>query len=44
LMKAGGERMHRWAVPWGGHSMRNIFLAGPFVERAVNWDLPATPH
>jgi pimeloyl-ACP methyl ester carboxylesterase len=39
LMKAGGERMHRWGVPWGGHSMRNIFLAGPFVERAVGWAL-----
>jgi alpha-beta hydrolase superfamily lysophospholipase len=35
LMKAGGARMERWAVPWGGHSMRNIFLAGPFIERAV---------
>jgi alpha-beta hydrolase superfamily lysophospholipase len=37
LMKAGGARMHRWAVPWGGHSMRNIFLAGPFVDRALRW-------
>jgi pimeloyl-ACP methyl ester carboxylesterase len=37
LMKAGGARMQRWAVPWGGHSMSNIFLAGPFVERALRW-------
>ena len=43
LMKAGGDRMHRWAVPWGGHSMRNIFLAGPFVDRAVRWATSATP-
>ena len=35
LMKAGGARMERWAVPWGGHSMSNILLAGPFVERAL---------
>ena len=41
LMKAGGNRMERWAVPWGGHSMRNIFLAGPFVERAISSVLPA---
>jgi pimeloyl-ACP methyl ester carboxylesterase len=40
LMKAGGARMQRWAVPWGGHSMRNIFLAGPFVERAMHWAIP----
>jgi pimeloyl-ACP methyl ester carboxylesterase len=41
LMKAGGNRMERWAVPWGGHSMRNIFLAGPFIERAISSLLPA---
>jgi pimeloyl-ACP methyl ester carboxylesterase len=39
LVKAGGKRMDRWAVPWGGHSMRNILLAGPFIERAISWDL-----
>jgi pimeloyl-ACP methyl ester carboxylesterase len=42
IMKAGGARIERWAVPWGGHSMRNIMLAGPFVERAVKSVLPAT--
>ena len=40
LMKAGGARMERWAVPWGGHSMRNIILAGPFIERAITSLLP----
>jgi pimeloyl-ACP methyl ester carboxylesterase len=41
LMKAGGNRMERWAVPWGGHSMRNIFLAGPFIDRAISSVMPA---
>ncbi len=41
LMKAGGTRMDRWPVLWGGHSMTNILLAGPFVERAVKWELQA---
>ncbi len=40
LMKAGGTRIERWAVPWGGHSMRNMFLAGPFIDRAVASVLP----
>lgn len=40
LMKAGGARMERWAVPWGGHSMKNLFLAGPFIDRAVGSLLP----
>ena len=39
LLKAGGARIERWWVPWGGHSMSNILLAGPFVERAVAWTL-----
>ena len=39
LMKAGGTRMDRWPVLWGGHSMTNILLAGPFVESAVKWEL-----
>jgi pimeloyl-ACP methyl ester carboxylesterase len=43
LMKAGGKRIERWAVPWGGHSMRNIFLAGPFIDRAVGSVLPKRP-
>ncbi len=37
LLKAGGTRIDKWAVPWGGHSMSNILLAGPFVERALAW-------
>lgn len=39
LLKAGGARIDKWSVPWGGHSMSNILLAGPFVERAVAWTL-----
>jgi pimeloyl-ACP methyl ester carboxylesterase len=39
LLKAGGARIEKWWVPWGGHSMSNILLAGPFVERAVAWTL-----
>jgi pimeloyl-ACP methyl ester carboxylesterase len=39
LLKAGGGRIDKWSVPWGGHSMSNILLAGPFVERAVAWTL-----
>ena len=39
LRAAGGTRVDKWAVPWGGHSMSNILLAGPFVERALAWTL-----
>jgi type IV secretory pathway VirJ component len=39
LIRAGGSRIDKWWVPWGGHSMSNILLAGPFVERAVAWTL-----
>ena len=39
LLAAGGARADKWAVPWGGHSMSNILLAGPFVERALGWTL-----
>jgi predicted alpha/beta hydrolase family esterase len=37
LLVAGASRIDKWSVPWGGHSMSNIILAGPFVERAVSW-------
>jgi pimeloyl-ACP methyl ester carboxylesterase len=39
LMVAGSGRIQKWWVPWGGHSMRNILLAGGFVLRAVGWSL-----
>ena len=39
LLAAGGTRINKWWVPWGGHSMSNILLAGPFVERALTWTL-----
>lgn len=39
LMVAGSGRVEKWWVPWGGHSMRNILLAGGFVLRAVEWSL-----
>jgi pimeloyl-ACP methyl ester carboxylesterase len=39
LLRAGGARIDKWSVPWGGHSMSNILLAGPFVERALAWTL-----
>ena len=39
LRNSGGERINKWWVPWGGHSMSNILLAGPFVERALAWTL-----
>jgi type IV secretory pathway VirJ component len=39
LLAAGGTRSNKWWVPWGGHSMSNILLAGPFVERALAWTL-----
>ena len=37
LLVAGAARIDKWSVPWGGHSMSNIMLAGPFVERALGW-------
>lgn len=42
LLVAGGARIDKWSVPWGGHSMSNIILAGPFVERAMRWLLGAS--
>ena len=39
FLRAGGARIDKWSVPWGGHSMSNILLAGPFVERALAWTL-----
>lgn len=39
LLKAGGGRIDKWSIPWGGHSMSNILLAGPFVERALAWTI-----
>ncbi len=42
LLVAGGARIEKWSVPWGGHSMSNIILAGPFVERALSWLLSAS--
>ena len=39
FLRAGGTRIEKWSVPWGGHSMSNILLAGPFVERALAWTL-----
>lgn len=39
FLRAGGTRIEKWSVPWGGHSMSNILLAGPFIERAVAWTL-----
>ena len=42
LIAAGASRIDKWSVPWGGHSMSNIILAGPFVERALSWLLGAS--
>ena len=39
LLRAGAGRIDKWSIPWGGHSMSNILLAGPFVERALAWTL-----
>ena len=39
FLRAGAGRIDKWSVPWGGHSMSNILLAGPFVERALAWTL-----
>jgi pimeloyl-ACP methyl ester carboxylesterase len=41
LLKAGAGRIDKWSIPWGGHSMSNILLAGPFVERALAWTIAA---
>ncbi len=31
----GGARYKRFYVPFTGHSIRKIVLAGPFIERAM---------
>ena len=34
---AGGARFHYYPVPFAGHSLRRLIIAGPIVEHAVNW-------
>jgi dienelactone hydrolase len=41
LVAAGGARIERFGVPFAGHSLKKLFLAGPAVERAMDFLLPA---
>ena len=37
LAVAGGARFHRTLVPLGGHAFRRLLIAGPLIERDVDW-------
>ncbi len=34
---AGGERLRRWAVPFAGHSLKQLVLTWPVVARALTY-------
>lgn len=37
FVAAGGARLHRYRVPFAGHSLQSLILAGPIVEHAVEF-------
>ncbi|HEY0780724.1 MAG TPA: AcvB/VirJ family lysyl-phosphatidylglycerol hydrolase, partial [Gemmatirosa sp.] len=37
LVAAGGARLHRTLVPLAGHAFRRLLIAGPLIERDVEW-------
>lgn len=37
LALAGGARFHRTLIPLGGHAFRRLLIAGPLIERDVDW-------
>jgi pimeloyl-ACP methyl ester carboxylesterase len=40
LLAAGGDRVQRFGVPFAGHSMKKLLLAGPVVSRAMAFLVP----
>jgi pimeloyl-ACP methyl ester carboxylesterase len=39
LAAAGGNRYAHYSVPFASHSLKGLLLAGPIVERALEWIL-----
>jgi pimeloyl-ACP methyl ester carboxylesterase len=37
IERAGGARLHRFAIPLAGHSLRSLVITGPVVEDAAEW-------
>jgi dienelactone hydrolase len=43
LAAAGGDRYAHYSVPFASHSLKGLLLAGPIVERALDWILAGRP-
>ena len=37
ILARGAGRAKRWYIPFGGHSMKNLLLSWPFIDRAMGW-------
>jgi dienelactone hydrolase len=37
FMAAGGARLRRYAVPFAGHSLKKLLIAGPIIEHALGY-------
>jgi hypothetical protein len=37
---AGGGRLRRFIVPFAGHSLRRLAIAGPVIDDAADWLVP----
>jgi hypothetical protein len=37
FVAAGGPRLKHYVIPLAGHSLKKLVIAGPMIERAVDW-------
>jgi len=37
FVASGGERLHRYVVPFARHSLKGLIVAGPMIERAMEY-------
>jgi pimeloyl-ACP methyl ester carboxylesterase len=44
FVAAGGARLRRYEVPFAGHSMRSLLVAGPLIARAVHFLVDTSSH
>lgn len=42
LQAAGGARLHYTVIPFAGHSLKSLTIAGPMIEHALGWVVPGT--
>lgn len=40
LRAAGGARLHYTVIPFAGHSLKSLTIAGPMIEHALGWLVP----